>query len=115
MKTGGLTNGVRGITSAYEMLEYYYIPDGNNQIIIATDGLFSKYNNEMTEYELNRLVKKQASKNMKLTVVGFGKNEDGKELMTKLAKSGDGQYIQIKNDWMTRDVLIKEIQLNSKK
>ena len=115
LKTGGLTNGVRGITSAYEMLEYYYIPDGNNQIIIATDGLFSKYNNEMTEYELNRLVKKQASKNMKLTVVGFGKNEDGKELMTKLAKSGDGQYIQIKNDWMTRDVLIKEIQLNSKK
>jgi len=115
LKTGGLTNGVRGITSAYEMLEYYYIPNGNNQIILATDGLFSKYNNELTENELNRLVKKQAAKNMKLTVVGFGKDEEGKDLMTKLAKNGSGQFIQIKNEWMTNDILIKEIQLNSKK
>jgi len=115
LKTGGLTNGVRGITSAYEMLEYYFIPGGNNQIILATDGLFSKYNNEMTEYELNRLVKKQAEKDMKLTVVGFGKEEDGKDLMTKLAKNGSGQYIQIKNDYMTNDVLIREIKLNSEK
>lgn len=115
LKTGGLTNGVRGITAAYEMLDYYFIPEGNNQIILATDGLFSKYNNEMTENELNRLVKKQAEQNMKLTVVGFGKDEEGKDLMTKLAKNGTGQYIQIKNEWMTKDVLIKEIQLNSKK
>ena len=115
LKTGGLTNGVRGLTAAYEMLDYYYIPNGNNQIILATDGLFSKYNNEMTETELNKLVKKQAEKNMKLTVVGFGKDEEGKGLMTKLAKNGAGQYIQIKNEWMTKDVLIKEVQLNSKK
>lgn len=115
LKTGGLTNGVKGLTTAYEMLDYYYIPEGNNQIILATDGLFSKYNNEMTEAELNRLVKKQAGKNMKLTVVGFGKEEEGKDLMMKLAKNGTGQYIQIKNEWMTKDVLIKEIQLNSKK
>ena len=115
LKTGGLTNGVRGLTTAYEMLDYYHIPEGNNQIILATDGLFSKYNNEMTEAELNRLVKKQAEKNMKLTVVGFGKEEEGKDLMMKLAKNGTGQYIQIKNEWVTKDVLIKEIQLNSKK
>jgi Mg-chelatase subunit ChlD len=115
LKTGGLTNGVRGLTAAYEMLDYYYIPNGNNQIILATDGLFSKYNNEMTETELNKLVKKKAEKNMKLTVVGFGKDEEGKGLMTKLAKNGTGQYIQIKNEWMTKDVLIKEVQLNSKK
>lgn len=115
LQTGGLTNGVRGITSAYEMLEYYFIPDGNNQIILATDGLFSRYNNEMTENELNKLVKKQAAKNMKLTVVGFGKDKEGQELMVKLAKNGTGQYIQIKNEWMTKDILIKEIQLNSKK
>lgn len=113
LKTGGLTNGVKGLTTAYEMLEYYFIPEGNNQIILATDGLFSKYNNEMTENELNRLVKKQADKNMKLTVVGFGKDEDGKDLMEKLARNGTGQYIQIYNDYMTRDVLIKEIKLNS--
>ena len=113
LKTGGLTNGVKGLTTAYEMLQYYYIPNGNNQIILATDGLFSKYNNEMTENELNKLVKKQSDANMKLTVVGFGKDETGKELMEKLAKNGTGQYIQISNDYMTRDVLIKEIKLNS--
>ena len=113
LKTGGLTNGVKGLTTAYEMLQYYYIPNGNNQIILATDGLFSKYNNEMTENELNKLVKKQSDANMKLTVVGFGKDETGKELMEKLAKNGTGQYIQISNEYMTRDVLIKEIKLNS--
>ena len=113
LKTGGLTNGVKGLTTAYEMLQYYYIPNGNNQIILATDGLFSKYNNEMTENELNKLVKKQSDANMKLTVVGFGNDETGKELMEKLAKNGTGQYIQISNEYMTRDVLIKEIKLNS--
>ncbi|MGB1017803.1 MAG: VWA domain-containing protein [Chitinophagales bacterium] len=113
LKTGGLTNGVKGITTAYDMLEYYYIPEGNNQIILATDGLFSEFNNELTENELNKLVKKQAEKNMKLTVVGFGKQEEGKNLMGKLAKNGNGQYIQISNDYMTRDVLIREIKLNS--
>lgn len=113
LQTGGLTNGVKGITTAYDVLKYYYIPNGNNQIILATDGLFSKDNNAMSENDLNKLVKKQAAANMKLTIVGFGKDEKGKPLMEKLAKNGMGQFIQITDDYQTRDVLIKEIKLNS--
>lgn len=113
LKTGGLTNGVKGIQTAYEMLSMYYKPNGNNQIILATDGLFSKYNNELTESELNKLVKKNAEFNQKLSVVGFGNNEEGIEMMQKLAKNGSGQFIAITKERLNQDVLINEIKLNS--
>ncbi|MGB1247884.1 MAG: VWA domain-containing protein [Chitinophagales bacterium] len=115
LKTGGLTYGVNGIQKAYEMLEYYYIGDGNNQIILATDGLFSSVNNNMTEGELNKLVKSKVNEGIKMSVIGFGKDQDGIKLMEKLARNGDGQFIQIKNKWETENILINEIKLNSKK
>jgi len=115
LETSGLTYGVNGLTTAYELLQYYYIGDGNNQIILATDGLFSSANATMTENELNKEVRQQATNNgIKLSVVGFGQDEEGQKLMQKLASNGEGQFIQIKNPWQARTVLVEEIKLNSK-
>lgn len=112
----GLTYGVRGLQTAYDLLNYHYIGNGNNQIILATDGLFSKVNALMTENELNKEVKKHVKEmGIKLSVIGFGQDEEGDKLMQKLAESGSGQYIKIKNPWEARTVLIDEIKLNSKK
>ncbi|MCB0509473.1 MAG: VWA domain-containing protein, partial [Bacteroidetes bacterium] len=111
----GLTYGVNGLQTAYELLQYYYIGDGNNQIILATDGLFSSVNAPITENELNKEVRKQASNNnIRLSVIGFGQDEEGEKLMQKLASNGEGQFIQIKNPWEAKTVLIEEIKLNSR-
>lgn len=116
LETSGLTYGVNGLQNAYELLQYYYIGDGNNQIILATDGLFSSANAILTENELNREVRKQANENgIKLSVVGFGQDKEGEKLMEKLAINGSGQFIQIKNPWEAKTVLIEEIKLNSKR
>lgn len=115
LQTSGLTYGVNGLQTAYELLQYYYIGDGNNQIILATDGLFSSANATMTESELNKEVRQQASNNgIRLSVIGFGQDEEGEKLMQKLANNGEGQFIQIKNPWEARTVLVDEIKLNSK-
>jgi Mg-chelatase subunit ChlD len=111
---GGLTYGVNGIQNAYEILEYYYIPNGNNQIILATDGLFSSVNQTMTERELHKLVKDKASKQgINLSVVGFGNDPEGDLLMTALAANGNGKFIKIRNTSDAQTVLIDEIKLNS--
>lgn len=115
LETSGLTYGVNGLQTAYELLQYYYIGDGNNQIILATDGLFSSVNAPITESELNKEVRKQANdNNIRLSVVGFGQDDEGEKLMQKLASNGQGQFIQIKNPWEAKTVLIEEIKLNSK-
>ena len=116
LETSGLTYGVNGLQTAYELLQYFYIGEGNNQIILATDGLFSSANASMTENELNKEVRKQANnKGIKLSVIGFGQDEEGKKLMQKLANNGEGQFIQIRNPWEARTVLVDEIKLNSKR
>lgn len=116
LETVGLTYGVTGLQTAYDLLQYYYIGNGNNQIILATDGLFSSANASLTESELNKEVRKQASANgIKLSVIGFGQDEDGQKLMQKLANNGEGQFIQINNPWEAKTVLVEEIKLNSKK
>jgi Mg-chelatase subunit ChlD len=116
LKTSGLTYGVNGLQTAYDLLQYYFIGDGNNQIILATDGLFSSANASLTENELNKEVRKQASNNgIKLSVIGFGQDDEGQRLMQKLANNGEGQFIQIKNPWEAKTVLVEEIKLNSKR
>lgn len=110
----GLTYGVNGIQNAYDVLETYYISNGNNQIILATDGLFSTVNQTMTERQLNKLVKDKATKqNIKLSVVGFGNDPVGDKLMTELALNGSGKFIKIRNQWDAESVLIEEIKVNS--
>lgn len=116
LKTSGLTYGVNGLQTAYDLLQYYFIGDGNNQIILATDGLFSSVNATLTENELNKEVRKQASNNgIKLSVIGFGQDDEGQRLMQKLANNGEGQFIQIKNPWEAKTILVEEIKLNSKR
>ena len=115
LQTSGLTYGVNGLQTAYDLLEYNYIGSGNNQIILATDGLFSSVNNNMTENELNKEVRKQVNENnIKLSVIGFGQDENGEKLMEKLAGNGEGKFIKIKNPWQAKTVLVDEIKENSK-
>ncbi len=118
LKSGGLTNGVNGLTEAYKIAREHYFLEGNNQIIIATDGLFSNKNDsekeihKMAKRESNKLL--QADKPIYLSVVGLGKDQDAINTMKLLASSGKGNFIPISPLKPNKEALIEEIKRMSR-
>ncbi len=113
LKAGGRTNGVRGFESAYETILQYYIPNGNNQIILATDGMFNQYNAKNRENDLVNMVRRYANNDeIKVSVIGFGDDKKASQTMRKLAKSGKGNFISMSKSNQL-DVLVDEIKTQS--
>lgn len=96
LKANGSTQGGKAIKKAYKILEANYLADGNNQIILATDGGFNGLGS--SERQLNWLAKRKASKGLKFSVLGFGKNKRGKDLIEALSISGQGNYLCIEDE-----------------
>lgn len=113
LQTKGWTNGVKGIETAYALAEKNYVFNGNNQLILATDGLFNNPNYD--EQALINLIKREANKGIKLSIIGFGDDGKAHRLMKKLAFVGEGNFIQIKNTDDSGAILIEEIKINSEK
>ncbi len=114
LKAFGLTNGVKGLEKAYDFLEHNFIADGNNQVIMITDGKFTK--SDKDEEQMFAFVNVKALNQMKLTVVGMGNDRDAFKRMKKLAESGKGNLIAIENvKLVTDNILIDEVKTNSKK
>jgi len=109
----GWTNGVSGMNTAYETIDKHFISDGNNQLFLATDGEFNS--GDVTEGSFTELVKVNAAKGTKLSIVGFGQNEKAVKLMKKMAESGQGNFLQILPGSTNTDVLVEEIKRNSQK
>ena len=109
----GWTNGVSGMNTAYEILDEHFVADGNNQLFLATDGEFNQ--GDVTEGSFTELVKANAAKGTKLSIVGFGQNEKAVKLMKKMAESGQGNFLQILPGSTNTDVLVEEIKRNSER
>jgi uncharacterized protein YegL len=113
LQAKGYTNGLKGIETAYAIAEKNFAFTGNNQIILATDGLFN--NPTYDESALINLVKRKAEMGIKLSIVGFGNDPKAHRLMKKLTFVGRGNFIQIKNENDSTGALIEEVKSNSAK
>ena len=70
LEAGGSTAGSKGIITAYEIAEDYFIKGGNNRVILATDG---DLNVGLTsEEELEELISEEKETGVYLSVLGFG-------------------------------------------
>lgn len=108
----GYTNGVKGMKSAYESLEQQLIPGGNNQLIIATDGKFNS--SKFSEKDAVQLVKDNSDKGIVLSIIGFGDDKEASRLMKKLAKLGEGSFLQVKTNEDPTELLAEEIKNRSR-
>ena len=73
-----------------------FITNGNNRIILATDGLFTSGEKEYKKME--KYIRQGAQKNIALSMFLFGKNTDYVTAKLKeLAKNGNGNFAQILN------------------
>jgi Mg-chelatase subunit ChlD len=107
----GSTSGERGIKKAYQVLEANKIEGGNNQIFISTDGAF---NLEKQDKALLEMVKKNASKGYKISVIGIRNSLGTVKNMKRIAEEGNGNYLHINNYNSARSTLVEEIKFQSR-
>lgn len=110
LKAGGYTSSGKGIKKAYQVARANKIEEGNNQVIIATDGAFILNGNTILEDVANNL-----KKGITMSVLGVKNKKGTVKSMKLLADTGDGNYIQIKTYAQAKSVLMDEIKNNSRK
>ena len=106
LQAEGYTNGSAGIKKAYEIAEKYYVEDGVNRILLATDGDLNM--GVTSEGDLVNLVMEEKKKGVNLTCLGFGMGNYKDNKMEALADYGDGNCLYIDTIYEARKALIEE-------
>ena len=90
MSAGGSTAGASGIRLAYDVARKNFRPEGNNRVILATDGDFNV--GVSSRDELIRLIEGERDDGIYLSVLGFGFGMYSDVEMEALADNGNGNY-----------------------
>ncbi|WP_240744206.1 VWA domain-containing protein [Desulfopila sp. IMCC35006] len=106
LSSGGSTHASSGIQTAYRLARQCFIKNGNNRIILASDGDFNV--GVTSRDELERIVSKERQAGVFLTVLGFGMGNYHDDTMEILADRGNGNYSYIDSLLEAKKVLIKE-------
>lgn len=106
----GLTAGEKGIKTAYEIARNNFIKEGNNQIILVTDGAF---NVEVEGYDLMSDIRKNTRAGIILSVLAIKHAKVALESLTNIVRKGKGNFLKIGNQQEAENVLINELKNNS--
>lgn len=106
LNAGGSTAGGEGLKLAYKLAHENFIENGNNRIILATDGDFNVGVSSTSEME--RLVEKERESGIFMSVLGFGSGNIKDDKMETIADKGNGNYSYIDNIQEARKVFISE-------
>jgi len=113
LKAKGSTAGTKAMQEAYTYAQSHFIKGGVNQIILSTDGGFDGLNE--SQKNLEKLIKKKAKKDIKLSVLTFGNNRSGKKTMEKFSVLGKGFYVFIANEDNAKTKLIEVVKEMARK
>ena len=107
LQASGSTAGEAGIKKAYQIAEKYFIQDGNNRVLLATDGDLNV--GVSSAEELKTLVEKERDTGVHLSVLGFGYGNLKDEKLETLADNGNGNYSYIDSELEAKKVLVQEM------
>jgi len=107
LHAGGSTAGGAGIRLAYDVARRNHLADGNNRVILATDGDFNV--GASSDAEMERLIEEKREQGTFLSVLGFGMGNYKDSKMEKLADKGNGNYAYIDDLAEARKVLVDEM------
>lgn len=110
LEAGGSTAGAEGINTAYELAEKNFLSEGNNRIILATDGDFNVGINDPNQ--LAELVSEKRESDIYLSILGFGTGNLREDIMETLSKNGNGNYSYIYTLDSAEKVLVEELASN---
>ena len=106
LSSGGSTAGAAGIEAAYGLARDGFVKEGNNRVILATDGDFNV--GISNPDELKNFIAKKRSEGVFLSVLGFGRGNYQDATMQALAQNGNGNASYIDNLSEARKVLVQE-------
>jgi Ca-activated chloride channel family protein len=106
LESGGSTAGGEGLKLAYKVAEENFAENGNNRIILATDGDFNI--GQSSNAEMERLIEKEREKGIAISILGFGMGNYKDDKMEIIADKGNGNYNYIDNLQEAKKVLVSE-------
>jgi Ca-activated chloride channel family protein len=106
LQSGGSTAGGAGLRLAYQVAQENFAEEGNNRIILATDGDFNV--GASSNAEMERLIEEKREQGIFMTVLGFGMGNYKDDKMEIIADKGNGNYAYIDNIQEARKVFITE-------
>ncbi len=93
LQSGGSTAGGAGIELAYKTAQEQFIKNGNNRIILATDGDFNVGTSDTGS--LVRMIEEKRNAGIYLTILLFGVGNIKDDKMEQMADKGNGNYYYI--------------------
>ena len=106
LHAGGSTAGGAGIQLAYKIAEKNFIENGNNRIVLCTDGDFNV--GVSSNNELESLIESKRKTGVYLTVLGYGMGNYKDDKLQILAEKGNGNHAYIDNIQEANKVLVNE-------
>lgn len=107
LQSGGSTAGGAGIKLAYKVAQENFIKNGNNRVILATDGDFNV--GASSDADMASLIEQKRNTGIYLTCLGFGMGNYKDSKMEVLADKGNGNYAYIDNLMEAKKVLVNEM------
>jgi Ca-activated chloride channel family protein len=106
LEAGGSTAGGEGIQMAYKIAQQNFMKNGNNRIILCTDGDFNV--GVSSDDGLVSLIEQERDKGIYLTVLGYGMGNYKDNKMQQLADKGNGNHAYIDGLSEAKKVLVNE-------
>jgi len=106
LNASGDTPGAGAIKTAYAVAKESFIKNGNNRVILATDGDFNV--GQTTDKELEDIITIQKNSGIYLTCIGVGMGNYKDSKLEALAKKGNGNFAYLDNIQEAEKVLVKE-------
>lgn len=110
LNAGGSTAGGAGIQLAYKVAEEHLIKNGNNRVILCTDGDFNV--GVSSTGDLVRMLEEKRKKDIYLTICGFGMGNYKDSRMEDISNAGNGNYFYIDDIREAKKVFVKEMRAN---
>ncbi len=108
LRAGGSTAGGAGIQLAYKAASESFLKNGNNRIILATDGDFNIGVSDTGA--LVRMIEEKREQGIFLTILGFGMGNYKDGRMEQLADKGNGNYYYIDGLLEAKKVFVNDLR-----
>lgn len=110
LKAGGGTNGEAGIKRGYQIANEERIENGNNRVIIVTDGAFNQGSNVFV-----KTARHEAKKEIYMSALAIKAGSYSKSMLAGLVKYSNGRILDVQDFDTAIQALVLEIRLGSYK